>query len=146
MFRAAFYTGTRPGIPGIYNRLVRWLDRGPYSHCELIFADGMAASSSFMDHGVRFKYIEFNPAHWDFVRLPHHLEAAARAWFEAHQGKVYDLWGNIRFLFGCFRDSGDKWFCSEALAAALGFENPWRFGPNGLSEILKFINQQHPPG
>ena len=52
-FSAAFYQGTRPGLPGLYNRLVRWLDRGEFSHCELVFGDGMSASASFMDHGVR---------------------------------------------------------------------------------------------
>lgn len=145
MLRAAFYTATRPGLPGIYNRLVRWLDRGPYSHCELIFSDGMAASSSFMDGGVRFKYIEFDPVHWDFVPLPDDLEAAARIWFEDHQGQAYDLWGNARFLLGLLRDSSDKWFCSESIAAALDFIDPWRFGPNGLAAIFKTATQ-HPPG
>ena len=140
MFRAAFYTATRPGLPGLYNRLVRWLDRGPYSHCELIFSDGMAASSSFMDDGVRFKRIEFDATHWDFMALPGSKERYARAWFAAHQGKAYDLMGNLRFLLGFAPDSRDKWFCSEALAASLGLADAWRYGPNGLAEILKSYN------
>lgn len=43
---AAFYKSTRPGWTGLYNRIIRWWERGDYSHCELIFSDGLAASSS----------------------------------------------------------------------------------------------------
>lgn len=45
--RAAFYRGTRPGLQGIYSRAVRWIDRGPYSHSELVFSDGLSASEGF---------------------------------------------------------------------------------------------------
>lgn len=137
MFRAAFYTGTRTGLPGFYNRLVRWFERGPYSHCELVFSDGAAASASFMDRGVRFKHIEFDPDRWDFVDLPAQYEFAARAWFVDHDGQAYDIVGNIRFLLGFLPDSKHKWFCSEAMAAALGIYEPFRYGPNGLWSVLK---------
>ena len=52
--RTAFYKGTRPGWQGIYSRAVRVIDRGPYSHCELVFSDGLSASASYIDGGVRF--------------------------------------------------------------------------------------------
>lgn len=139
-FRAAFYRGTRPGLAGIYNRLVRWIDRGPYSHCEMIFSDGLAASASWMDSGVRFKVIEFDPEHWDFIDLPLEKEAAAREWFRDHLGEGYDLLGNLRFLFGWIKESVDRWFCSEAFAAALGMGDPWRHGPDGLAVLLKYLN------
>lgn len=135
--KAAFYKSTRPGMAGIYNRLVRWWERGPYSHCELVFSDDMAASSSYEDGGVRLKQIDFDPAHWDFIDLPDRLEPAARGWFEAQHGKAYDLLGNMRFLLGFMSDGRDKWFCSEAVAAALGMEEPWRYGPNGLAAALR---------
>ena len=134
--RAAFYTATQPGIAGIYNRLVRWWERGRYSHCELIFGDVMAASSSFLDGGVRFKQITFDPGHWDFIDLPDHLEAAARAWFVANDGKPYDLMGNLHFIVGAVGPDRRKWFCSESLAAALGILEPWRFEPNVLHAVL----------
>ena len=35
----AAYHGTRPGLPGLYNRAVRIVGRGPYSHAELVFAE-----------------------------------------------------------------------------------------------------------
>jgi len=137
MFQAAFYKSTRPDIAGMYNRLVRWWDRGPHSHCELQFSDGVSASSSFEDDGVRFKQIDFNPDHWDFIELPGHLEPAARAWFVAHEGEKYDLMGNVRFAFDFIPDDAKRSFCSEALGAALGILEPWRHGPNGLYSILK---------
>jgi len=90
-FRAAFYRGTRPGVAGVYSRGVRLVDRGPYSHCELIFSDGMAASASWMDGGVRFKRIDFDPEHWDFIDIPQEKEALARQWFEKHKGRELNI-------------------------------------------------------
>lgn len=135
-FRAAFYKGTHPGLPGLYNRAVRLRGRGPYSHVELVFSDGLAASSSYMDGGVRFKQIDFNDGNWDFIELPAGWEAAARAWFMANMGKAYDLMGNVFLAVGFFADSADKFFCSEAAAAALGVQQPFRFEPNTLYPTL----------
>ncbi len=135
-FKAAFYKGTKTGFPGIYNRLVRFIDRGPYSHVEMIFSDGMSASSSYMDGGVRFKRIDFDPEHWDFIELPAEKEAEARRWFRDRIGSGYDLAGNMHFVFGPVPESKNKWFCSEATMAALGFTDPWRYGPNGAAAIL----------
>ncbi len=146
MLRAAFYRGTRPGLQGIYSRAVRLIEHGEFSHCELIFSDGRAASASFIDDGVRFKQIEFDPARWDFVDLPWASESLAEIWFRNHMGQPYDLPGNLHFMFGPVRDSKNKWFCSEAVAAALDMPEPWRYGPNGLASILRFINQPAPAG
>lgn len=141
--RAAFYKATRPGLQGLYSRGVRWVDRGPYSHCELIFSDGMSASASWMDGGVRCKRIDYDPAHWDFIELPAHLEPYARDWFERNDGAPYDLAGNLRFAFFMVSESPDGRFCSEALAAALGLREAWRLGPNGLAALLLSIYPQH---
>ena len=113
--KAAFYKGTRPGLQGIYSRAVRWIDRGPYSHAELVFSDGLSASASYIDGGVRFKRIDYNPAHWDFVALPDAAEPFAREWFRANDGAPYDLMGNVRFVLPWLADSERGWFCSEAL-------------------------------
>lgn len=137
--RAAFYKATRRGLQGIYSRAVRAIDRGPYSHCELVFSDGLSASASYIDGGVRFKDIDYNPAHWDFMALPDELEDYARDWFEFNMGLPYDLAGNVRFVLPWVRDSEKGWFCSEAMAAALRLKEPWRFGPNGLAALLRSI-------
>lgn len=139
--RAAFYKGTRPGVAGFYNRLVRWWTRSPYSHVELIVSSGRSWSASFEDSGVRSKPIDFDPSHWDFVELPAELEASAEAWFKAHRGGKYDILGNVRFVIGPIRDGKKRWFCSEAVAAALGLPNPWRYDPGTLASALTIYNQ-----
>lgn len=145
--RAAFYKATRPGAQGIYSRLVRLIDRGPYSHCELVFADGMSGSASFIDGGVRLKRIDYGLDHWDMVDLPGNAQAEdyARSWFEFNQGAPYDLMGNVRFVLPWLSDSERGWFCSEAMAAALKLKEPWRFGPNGLAAVLRSGYQSPAP-
>jgi hypothetical protein len=138
--RAAFYRGTHAGLPGIYNRLVRWWTRSQYSHVELILHFA-AASSSAMDGGVRFKKIDFDPALWDFVDLPPELAAGAEAWFNEHYGQPYDYLGNVHFVLSAVGDDKRKWFCSEAVAAALGMPNPERFDPGTLHAALSFFTQ-----
>lgn len=140
MFGVYFYHGTRPGIAGIYNRLVRWWDRSAYSHCEIAFSDGMAGSSSFEDGGVRLKPITFDPKNWDFVPLPAHLESRSRAWFEAHQGEKYDLLGNVHFVLALIRHTGQRWFCSEACAESLGFLESWRYKPSDLHSVVYWLS------
>lgn len=141
MLRAAFYKGTRPGLTGIYNRLVRWWDRSIYSHCEIVFPSGWCASSSYMDNGVRFKVIDFDPEHWDFVDLPAHLESRAFLWFEEHRGQKYDVLGNLHFVVSPVADDKRKWFCSEAIAAALGIPDPWRYTPGTLASAFSIYFQ-----
>ena len=135
-FHAAFYKGDRPGLTGLYNPIVRWWDHGKFSHCEAVFSDGWSASSSFMDHGVRFKRIDYDPHKWEFLVLPQDKELSARDWFQVHDGEPYDVLGNFRFLADFLSNSPNKWFCNEALLAALGAHDPWRFGPNGAYSLL----------
>lgn len=135
--KLALYKGTRPGFQGLYSRLARWLDGGSYSHCELVFGDGVSASSSYIDGGVRFKIIDYGDTdHWDFIDLPDALEDSARDWFRIHAGQPYDLWGNVRFAFGFARESKGAWFCSEAVMAALGFKEAYRYGPSGMVDVV----------
>lgn len=143
-FRLALYKATRPGWQGIYSRLARWIDGGPYSHCELIFSDGLSGSASFIDGGVRLKAIDYDPAHWDFIELPASMEAQARDWFEQHQGAGYDLIGNLKFVAWFVPHSKSRWFCSEAVAASLGMPEPWRYGPCGLAAALSWRMQPNP--
>lgn len=132
--RLAFYKGRRGGLAGAFDALVRWWTRGPYSHVELIFSDGLAASASQRDGGVRFKHIDFAPDRWDFVAVRGD-EAAARAWFVQHEGASYDYAGLFGFFWRPGSGAGSRWFCSEAIAAALGCRDPWRFCPNTLAAI-----------
>ena len=134
--KLAFYKGTRKGLQGVYSRLTRWVDSGPYSHCELVFSDGLSASASFIDGGVRFKRIDYKEDNWDFVELPSYLEEQALQWFKEHEGCKYDILGNLRFGFFFIKDSRNKFFCSEAIAEAIGLKDAYRYGPNGLYSLL----------
>ena len=142
--RAAFYKGTRPGLPGVYNQLVRWWTRSPYSHCELVLSGGWCGSASFMDGGVKLRVIDFDPDRWDFVDLPAVLEPAALAWFDKHRDAKYDLLGNLHFVISCVADDKKRWFCSEAIAAALGIPDPWRYDPGTLASALKIFDRAAP--
>lgn len=131
----AFYRGRRSGFNGLFDAAVRWWTRGPYSHCEIVFSNGEAASSSKRDGGVRFKRIAFDPARWDYVVVDAD-EATVRNWFEARLGAGYDTPGLFGFLWRPHTGQGRRWFCSEACAAALGYRDPWRFCPNTLHTVL----------
>ena len=176
--KLACYKGKRGGTAGFFDAAVRWWTRGPYSHVELVFSDGMSASSSMRDGGVRFKEIEYHPDRWDFIELnvdeeyvlasilkrlkqdeeqlrriadelaqafiAHRLnhgfdEALARAWFTANEGARYDWLGLFGFVWRPGNGKGRRWFCSEAIAAALGMKDPWRFCPNTLAAALRNI-------
>ena len=135
--KIALYKATRPGIYGLYNRAVRLVTQQPYSHCELLFADGVSGSSSYMDGGVRLKAIEYGALeHWDFIELDDSYdEDSAREWFVQHAGERYDLPGALHFLLGLVRDDPHRWFCSEAIAAALAVPRPALFHPGTLAAL-----------
>jgi hypothetical protein len=107
-----------------------------YSHAELVI-DRVCYSSSARDKGVRGKVIDLTNGHWD-VREVHEFwdgpEAQANAfkWFEAYNDVPYDWWGVIRFALPFVKQKPDQWFCSEAVAAALGHQKPESFSPEDL--------------
>ena len=140
--KVAFYKGTRSGMAGVYNRLVRWWCKGKYSHVEAVFSDGMSASASFMDGGVRFKQIDYDPANWDFVVIPNKYEARIREWFTKHDKAKYDVLGNVHFVIPVISDDKEKWSCAESFAEAFGFLESWRFQPNNLASILRTFYEQ----
>ena len=130
--RLAFYKGRHR----LFDRVVQWWTRGPYSHVELVFSDGLAASSSVRDGGVRVKAINFAPDRWDILPIDGD-EAPARAWFAAHLGQAYDAAGLFGFVWRPAAGATRRWFCSEAVAAALGMGDAWRFCPNTLAAALR---------
>jgi hypothetical protein len=138
MFRLAMYKGKG----NLFNALIRFWDSGVYSHCELVFSDGMSASASYRDsQEVRLKFIDFSvdTDNWDFYDLPDHLEPAARQFLNETRGKGYDLIGQLRFFFSPYHGQKKKYWCSEWIAAALGMKDPWRYGPNGLNAAITLL-------
>lgn len=144
LLQVAFYKGT----DRFFNRAVSWWQRGPYSHCELVTAydvgQAICYSASFQDGGVRRKVMALNTDHWDLVNIevsPQQAWAAER-WFFEHLGEGYDLAGLVGFVWGPWAHRPDKWFCNEAVGAALGLQDAWRLCPNGLAAALRYSHQE----
>jgi uncharacterized protein YycO len=139
--QVAFYKGRHPGIAGWLGVATKWWTRGPYSHGELIVArEGDTAvcwSSTYLDHGVRRAVVTLDD-NWDVFDVPTTpaQEAAALAWFEAHAGQPYDVAGLFGFAFRHYEGEKSKWFCTEAVAEALGLRDSWRYDPNTLAAVL----------
>ena len=104
----------------ILDKLIGLFSFSKYSHCELVFSNGICASSSSRDGGMRFKYIDINE-HWDIFDLNMDVdEASIRYWFSINDGDSYDWVGAIASLFRIDLSTDDKKFCSEACGYALG--------------------------
>lgn len=141
--KIAFYKGTRPFPQSLFNMGVRWWTGGIYSHCEIIFSDGVSASSSFMDHGVRFKQIDYknSESQWDFIDLDQFDESKTRRWFYCFHGCKYDVLNLFGFILRRKDGFSNKYTCSEACASALGLSDPWRYDPNSLYSVLTSIKR-----
>lgn len=136
------YLALYKGKGRLFNRLIRLWTGSKYSHCELVMPDGRWLSASAMDGGVRAKRIELNLAHWDLIPLPWANHGRINALFQQHEGRGYD-WPGILFsqILPIARHSKRRKFCSEFCAAALGFEQPQRFNPALLGEVVQRINR-----
>jgi hypothetical protein len=131
----AFYKGRSR----LFDRLVQWWTRSPYSHCEIVLATdamgkSLCASSSFLDGGVRYKYIKLYPHKWDILQVETTRDPAE--WMKKHAGAGYDLPGLFGFILRVVPHDGQRWFCSEACAAMLGLPEPWRYDPGTLWSAL----------
>lgn len=133
----AFYKGRKR----LFNRVVSWWLRGPYSHCELVLGasplngNPMCASSSMMDGGVRVMCVPLDPANWDLIDVQGD-EAAARVWLDEHYRDGYDYLGLLGFIARVLGQSKRRWTCSEAVGAMLGIPDAWRFDPCSLHAAL----------
>lgn len=107
----------------IYDWLISLVTFSKYSHCEIVFSDGMCASSSIRDGGVRFKKIDLTDGKWDvFTILDEYDEAVVRQWFIDNDGDIYDLRAAIASAFGIDLLREDRKFCSQACGIPLGYE------------------------
>ena len=128
MMQVALYKGPPADLA---HKLAHWavcvFTRSIYSHCELVI-DGVCWSASARDGGVRRKLIDLQSGRWDVFPI-HGDRASAWAWFTAHEGQRYDWAGVMRFSLPFLTNSRTRWFCSEAVAAALGFDEPESYVP-----------------
>lgn len=134
--KAAFYLGRKAENPS--SKMFDWLvcawTKSPYSHCELVI-DGVCYSSSKRDGGVRAKEIDLKSGHWHVLEIGGDKSAALK-WFQGNSGARYDVAGLFGFVLPFRTHNLNRWFCSEACAAALGIPEPWRYSPHDLFEHL----------
>lgn len=134
--QVAFYKGRG----GWDDRIIRFITRSPYSHCELAIpqADGThyCVSSHIKDGGVRGRTMRLSPDQWDI--LPCDVtEDAARQLLAAEQGCGYDYLGVLRFVLPFMRQSKRRWFCSELVGTALGMTKPHKQTPGDVYNYLR---------
>ena len=112
-----------------------------YSHCEIVFSDGMCGSASGRDGGVRLKNITLDD-HWDvYELLGKYDESAIRYWFDINDADTYDWLGAIGSVLHLDLTSEDKKFCSYTCAIVLGIDPI--ISPGSLFRLLskeKLIN------
>jgi hypothetical protein len=139
IMKLASYKGTRRGYKGLFNRLIRWWTNSIYSHNELIFNNGISASSSGSDGGVRFKTIEYDLTKWNIFTLDIPVEQQDQAWrwFCEHKGQSYDYLGLLGFVWRRGTQDKKKWFCNESIGASLGLLNPDLFTPGQFHDVMK---------
>lgn len=116
------------------HKLTCWFTGSAYSHVELTI-DGTSYSASARDGGVRGKVIDLSTGRWDVVQLPTDAmaEIDALEWFSEHMGQAYDYAGVARFVVPFLPQLSKQWFCSEAVAAALGLPEPADWTPGMLA-------------
>lgn len=117
------------------HRLICWFTGSTYSHVELTI-DGTSYSASARDGGVRGKRIDLSTGRWDVFDVDGD-EVAALRWFESHYGQRYDYAGVARFVLPFLPQRSGEWFCSEAVAAALGLPDPSRFAPGDMVSMVE---------
>jgi hypothetical protein len=137
--KIAFYKGP----VGFWDDPVHWITHwavciktlSKYSHVELEIK-GICYSSSVRDHGVRGKVIDLNNGKWDIIDIGDEGQDVASKFFKERIGEKYDWNGIIRFLLPFVKQKRNQYFCSEAVAAALGFKRPEDFSPGKLYEMI----------
>lgn len=135
--RVIFY---RAAVGDCWDKLIAIWTNGLYSHCELVFSDGMCFSSSPRDKGVRFKQITIDPTHWDIIDVPTEKEKDIRNWCSTQVGMKYDWLGTLGLVIKMPFQAKNKWYCSEICITALNLSevihmNP-RTNPNQFFNLL----------
>lgn len=106
--------------PTLFAGLIRWWTGSPYSHCEIVFSDGVMFSSHLADKGTRYVQGVIRPDFWDGLWIPTTLEdeIRIRRWCDSELYCRYDWKGIFLSQFlKLQREHPDKWFCSEICAA-----------------------------
>ena len=146
MMKIALYRAWEEGAE-VWDKVISVATLSPYSHCELVFSDGMFISSSPRDGGVRQKFI-IPDENWVLCDLPvsDWSERSIRHWAELLCDKKvgYDWNGVYRFGMPWMKEHPELYFCSEFCLAGLQSQNyfltagkPFKASPGSLAAHLK---------
>lgn len=126
---------------GFLDKFISWCTNGPFSHCELLFSDGVCFSSSPRDNGCRFKKIHILPERWVHLPIETTKESEIFELCKLEEGKKYDWFGAFGFIIPFLSASDNRWFCSELCSHMINIatdqDNPTFINPNQLYKILK---------
>lgn len=122
--------------------IIRSIQSGEFkqvTHCEAILekhTDGTytIASSSLRDGGVRIKRTDLTKENWRCFDVPVFKVEDATEWFKEHNGSKYDVRGAVATIIP-FGDSPTRWFCNEAVGAAVGLLAPEQLTPSEFAAI-----------
>lgn len=123
-----FYRGRQSKSLG--SRFLAWWQRHDCSHVVVVKALGtfdMRVADATLLHGVRAnRWTKFDPSLWVFYLVPADA-SMVHGWFAANDGAKYDLFGLLGFVLKRIRGSPRAWWCTEAVAQAAAYPDPWRW-------------------
>ena len=139
--KVAFLRGTN-----FLDKLIKGWTGYKYSHCELVFSDGVTIGTSLRSpFKVESKKVNYNKGYWDLIdiKLDMDQEIRIRTFCNAQIGKEYD-WTAIWFshLLPFKIQDDNKWFCSELCVAAfqkikyLPHELPSQINPGEFYKLI----------
>jgi hypothetical protein len=136
--KIVFHKGVWP-----WDWAIRVFSMGRFSHCEVIFSDGMWFSSR-PGKGTAYKVRKLDD-NWEVLDLwvSPEVEAEVRKWCDSENNCPYDWLGVARFVLGFLKPSEERWFCSEICAAIiqkcgyLNYVEPHKLHPVGLYNLCK---------
>ncbi len=129
----------------LVHELTCLLTRAKYSHCELVYPQAaqpigacfhICDSASGRDGGVRRKDIILYHSRWALVPVYASTKFADRT-YQRHAGKKYDYLGALRAVLPFFKQSPQRWYCSEYVAAALNLPLSAGQSPKTLYHYLR---------
>lgn len=141
----AFYIGS-PKLnkkATLNDRLITLIDGSDYSHAEFVWAYSKTGlsyclSSSSRDGGVRAKFIDLNSGRWVLKPVSCDLDYALYV-FDSFKGAGYDYLGLGSTKFAWFPNIPNRVYCSELIAAMLGFVDHAAVGVRELSVRVEAV-------
>ena len=119
----AFYKANKGTL---LDKFVGKIIKSHYSHVELVFSNGVCASASPRDKGVRFRKINvWNEDKWDLYEIIKKdvNEEDWKHWFLKHIDQKYDTLGAIGSALNIETYALNKKFCSLCLAILFKLDN-----------------------